>query len=407
MALDYLNIRKEFPILNEMVNGKPLVYLDNAATTQKPLTVLDSMYYAYTHFNSNIHRGVHSLSRKATEEHENARKKVASFINAASEREIIFTRGTTEAMNLLAWSLGELLPVGGTIVLSVLEHHSNIVPWQMLADRKKMKIEVIPLLQDGSVNILTLENILKQKPSLLSLAHVSNVMGIINPAKRIVELAHKYGVPVVLDGAQSVPHFKVDIQDVDADFLAFSAHKMYGPTGIGVLYGKEEWLKKMPPYQGGGEMIETVSFQGTTYNDLPFKFEAGTPDFIASVGLGAAIDFISSFYWNDMIKHEELLIQMATEGLKAIPGTKIIGDAKNKSGAVSFVIDKIHHFDLGTLLDQMGIAVRTGHHCAQPLMQYYNIEGTTRASFAIYNTPEEIEIFIKGVNRAVMLLRGN
>lgn len=399
------HIRTDFPILEEKVYNKPLIYFDNGATTQKPKQVLDKIMYGYTHLNANIHRGVHYLSQKATEAHEASRKTVAEFINASSSDEIIFTRGTTEAINLVAFSFGEAFcNEGDEIIISVLEHHSNIVPWQMLCERKKMKLRIIPINEKGELKMDVFESLLNKKTKLVSVAHVSNVLGTINPVKEIIEKAHARNIPVFLDGAQSAPHIKVDVQSLDVDFYAFSGHKIYAPTGISALYGKREWLDKIPPYQGGGEMIQTVTFEKTTYNELPFKFEAGTPDYIGSTALAEAVRYIQNIGLEHIAEYETELTQYATKRLHEIEGMRIIGTAKHKSAVVSFLVGNIHPYDIGMLLDKLGIAVRTGHHCAQPLMDELQIPGTVRASFSFYNTKEEIHTFIDALKRVVSML---
>lgn len=399
------HIRTDFPILEEKVYNKPLIYFDNGATTQKPKQVLDKIMYGYTHLNANIHRGVHYLSQKATEAHEASRKTVAEFINAGSSDEIIFTRGTTEAINLIAFSFGEAFcNEGDEIVISTLEHHSNIVPWQMLCERKKMKLRIIPINEKGELKMDVFEMLLNEKTKLVSVAHVSNVLGTVNPVEEIIEKAHAKNIPVFIDGAQSVPHIKVDVQTLDVDFYAFSGHKMYAPTGIGVLYGKREWLDKIPPYQGGGEMIQTVTFEKTTYNELPFKFEAGTPDYIGSTAFAEAINYIQNIGLEQISEYETELTKYATQRLLEIEGMRIIGTAEHKSAVVSFLVGNIHPYDIGMLLDKLGIAVRTGHHCAQPLMDELQIPGTVRASFAFYNTKEEIDTFIDALKRVVGML---
>ncbi|MCG8579373.1 MAG: cysteine desulfurase [Bacteroidales bacterium] len=397
-------IRNDFPILNEQVHGKPLVYFDNAATTHKPQVVIDAVSEVYQKYNSNIHRGVHHLSNVCTQAHENARLKVQEFINAKHSHEVIFTRGTTESINLIASSFGEtFLNEGDEILVSQLEHHSNIVPWQLLEKRKGIKLRYIPINQDGELITDNLNELINDKTKLVSIAHISNALGTINPIKQIIDLAHSKDIPVLIDGAQAIQHVNVDVQALDCDFYVFSGHKLYAPTGIGVLYGKEEWLNKLEPYHGGGEMIKTVSFEGTTFNELPFKFEAGTPDFSGSVGLGAAIDYVQSIGLDNIAKYEHELLEYATEKLSNIPNIRFFGTAKEKTSVVSFLIGDIHPFDLGTMLDKMGIAVRTGHHCAQPLMQFFNIPGTIRASFAIYNTKEEIDKLCEGIERIAQL----
>lgn len=402
---DILRIRSDFPILEEKIYGKPLVYFDNGATTQKPRQVLEAIEYAYNHLNANIHRGVHYLSQKATEAHEEARTTVAGFLGAAHREEIIFTRGTTEAINLVAFSFGEAFcREGDEIVVSVLEHHSNIVPWQMLCERKGMKLRVVPINAKGELDMEAFRSLLTDRTRLVAVAHVSNVLGTVNPVGEIIALAHEKDIRVLIDGAQAVPHIPVNVQQLDADLYVFSAHKIYGPTGIGVLYGKEELLNAMPPYQGGGEMIDKVSFDKTTYNVLPFKFEAGTPDYIGSTALAAALRYVSAIGIETIAVYEHDLTVYATAQLMKIDGMRIIGTAGEKSAVISFLIGNIHPYDLGMLLDKMGIAVRTGHHCAQPLIDSLNIPGTVRASFAFYNTREEVDVFIRALERIVPML---
>lgn len=393
-------IREYFPILSRTVYGKPLVYFDNAATTQKPRLVIDSLVDEYYSVNANVHRGVHYLSQQATELHEGSRATVRGFINARSTNEVIFTRGTTEAINLVVSSFGdEFMEEGDEVIVSVMEHHSNIVPWQLLAARKGIAIKVIPMNDKGELLLDEYEKLFSDRTKIVSVTHVSNVLGTVNPIKEMIATAHAHGVPFMVDAAQSIPHMKVDVQDLDADFLVFSGHKVYGPTGVGVLYGKEEWLDRMPPYQGGGEMIQHVSFEKTAFNELPFKFEAGTPDYIGTTGLAKALDYVTGIGMDRIAAHEHELTVYATRQLKEIPGMRIFGEAEHKSGVISFLIGDIHHFDLGTLLDRLGIAVRTGHHCAQPLMQRLGIEGTVRASFAVYNTKQEVDALIEGINK--------
>ncbi len=397
-------IRADFPILSKKVYNKDLVYLDNGATTQKPVHVVNKIEEGYYNTNSNIHRGVHFLSQEATEAHENARKRVQRFLNANKSEEIIFTRGTTEAINLVVSSFGDkYLKEGDEVILSEMEHHANIVPWQMLRERKGIVIKVVPMNDKQELDMDAYKRLFTDKTKFVSITHVSNVLGTVNPVKEIVKIAHEHQVPVLIDGAQAVPHLKVDVQDLDADFYVFSGHKIYGPTGIGVLYGKENWLNAMPPYQGGGEMISHVSFDKTTYNELPYKFEAGTPDYIGSTALAAALDYVEEIGLDNIAKHEHELLEYATQELNKIPGMKIYGNAQDKSGVISFLVGKIHHYDMGMLLDKQGIAVRTGHHCAQPLMQALGIEGTVRASFGMYNTKEEVDKLIAGVKRVAMM----
>ena len=398
--LDIQAIRADFPILSRKIYGKDLIYLDNGATTQKPRCVVEKIEEGYYNVNANIHRGVHFLSQAATEAHEEARITVQKFLNARYAREIIFTRGTTESINLIASSFTDAcMKEGDEVIVSVMEHHSNIVPWQMQAAKKGITLKVIPMNEKGELCMEEYKNLFSERTRLVSVMHVSNVLGTVNPAKEIVEIAHSHGVPVLIDGAQAVPHLKVDVQDLDAEFYVFSAHKIYGPTGIGILYGKEEWLDKLPPYQGGGEMIATVSFEKTTFNELPFKFEAGTPDYIGSTALAEALRYVNNLGIENIAAWENELLSYATEKLEAIDGMRIFGKAANKSGVISFLVGNIHHYDMGMLLDRLGIAVRTGHHCAQPLMQNLGIEGTVRASFAFYNTKEEIDILAASIVR--------
>ena len=397
---DIDTIRRDFPILDRTVYGKPLVYLDNGATTQKPRTVVDAITEEYYSVNANVHRGVHFLSQEATRLHEASRERVRTFINAASTNEIIFTRGTTEAINLLASSFGEaFLHEGDEVIVSTMEHHSNIVPWQLLEARKGIRLRVIPITDRGEICMDEYVKLFNGHTRLVSVMHVSNVLGTVNPIREMIRIAHEHDVPFAVDGAQSIPHIAVDVQDLDADFFAFSGHKVYGPTGVGVLYGKEEWLDKLPPYQGGGEMIQTVSFEKTTFNELPFKFEAGTPDYIGTTALAKALDYVSAIGMEQIEAHEHELTQYAMQRLKQIEGMRIFGEAEHKSSVISFLVGNIHHLDMGTLLDRLGIAVRTGHHCAQPLMQRLGIEGTVRASFGLYNTKEEIDILAAGIER--------
>lgn len=397
---DVTKIRKDFPILSRKVYDRPLVYLDNAATTQKPLCVLDAMREEYLNVNANVHRGVHYLSQQATDLHEQAREKVRKFINAGSVNEIVFTRGTTESLNLVVSSFcDEFMSEGDEVIVSVMEHHSNIVPWQLQAARKGISLKVIPMNDKGELLLDEYEKLFTERTKIVSVAQVSNVLGTVNPVKDIVRIAHEHGVPVMVDGAQSTPHFAVDVQDIDCDFFAFSGHKMYGPTGVGVLYGKEDWLDRMPPYQGGGEMIESVSFEKTVFEHLPFKFEAGTPDYVATHGLATAIDYINSIGIDNISRHEQELTKYAMQKMQEIDGMRIFGTADHKDAVVSFLVGDIHHLDMGTLLDRLGIAVRTGHHCAQPLMIRLGIQGTVRASFAMYNTTEEIDALVEGIKR--------
>ena len=397
---DIQKIREDFPILDREVYGKPLIYLDNGATTQKPRQVVEAITDEYYSVNANVHRGVHFLSQQATELHEASRETVRRFINARSSNEIVFTRGTTESINLLASSFADSqMKEGDEVIVSVMEHHSNIVPWQLQAARKGIVLKVIPMNDRGELLLDEYEKLFSERTKLVSFAHVSNVLGTVNPAKEMIATAHAHGVPVLIDGAQSVPHMKVDVQDLDADFFAFSGHKIYGPTGVGVLYGKEEWLDKLPPYQGGGEMIQSVSFEKTTFNELPFKFEAGTPDYIGTTALAKALDYVSAIGMENIAAHEHELTLYAMQRLKEINGMRIFGEAEHKSSVISFLVGNIHHLDKGTLLDRLGIAVRTGHHCAQPLMIRMGIEGTVRASFGLYNTKEEIDMLAAGIER--------
>ena len=397
---DIQKIREDFPILDREVYGKPLIYLDNGATTQKPRQVVEAITDEYYSVNANVHRGVHFLSQQATELHEASRETVRRFINARSSNEIVFTRGTTESINLLASSFADSqMKEGDEVIVSVMEHHSNIVPWQLQAARKGIVLKVIPMNDRGELLLDEYEKLFSERTKLVSFAHVSNVLGTVNPAKEMIATAHAHGVPVLIDGAQSVPHMKVDVQDLDADFFAFSGHKIYGPTGVGVLYGKEEWLDKLPPYQGGGEMIQSVSFEKTTFNELPFKFEAGTPDYIGTTALAKALDYVSAIGRENIAAHEHELTLYAMQRLKEINGLRIFGEAEHKSRVISFLVGNIHHLDMGTLLDRLGIAVRTGHHCAQPLMIRMGIEGTVRASFGLYNTKEEIDMLAAGIER--------
>lgn len=404
--LDINKIRAQFLVLDQQVYGKRLVYFDNAATTQKPLCVIERERDYYLHENCNIHRGVHYLSQMATEAYENARKTLAQFINARQAQEIVFTRGTTESLNLLATSLGQLLVnEGDKVVVSAMEHHSNMVPWQQMLMRSKGELLVIRMDKNGVLDLNHYEELLKQRPKIVSIAHISNTLGTVNPIKEMIAMAHKYDIPVVVDGAQSMAHQVIDVQYIDCDFYVFSGHKMYAPMGIGGLYGKMEWLEKMPPYQFGGEMVDTVSFEKTTFNKVPFKFEAGTPNVGAALGLETAVKFIQSFDRQAVEAYEDELLRYATEKLSGIEGMRFIGQAPKRNGLISFVIDGIHPYDLGTIIDKMGVAVRTGHHCAEPVMTFFGIPGTVRASFAMYNTKEEIDIFVKAVERAANMLK--
>ena len=397
---DINQIRNDFPILGRKVYDRPLVYLDNAATTQKPRPVVEAITDEYYNVNANVHRGVHYLSQQATDLHEEAREKVRRFINARSTSEIIFTRGTTESLNLVASSFcDEFMQEGDEVIVSVMEHHSNIVPWQLQAAKRGISIRVIPMTDEGELRLDEYEKLFTDKTKIVSVTHVSNVLGTVNPVDEIIRIAHEHGVPVMVDGAQSAPHFAVDVQAMDCDFFAFSGHKMYGPTGVGVLYGKEDWLDRLPPYQGGGEMIESVSFEKTVFERLPFKFEAGTPDYVATHGLAKAIDYITAIGMDNIQKHEQELTEYAMRRLAEVEGLRVFGTSARKDAVVSFLVGDIHHLDMGTLLNRLGIAVRTGHHCAQPLMLRLGIQGTVRASFALYNTKEEIDALADGVKR--------
>ena len=407
MDYDLNKIRKDFPILSRMVYDRPLVYLDNAATTQKPLCVLDKMREEYLNVNANVHRGVHWLSQQATELHEGARETVQKFINAKSVNEIVFTRGTTEGLNLIASSFCEaFMQEGDEVIVSTVEHHSNIVPWQLQQPRKGIVLKVIPMDDNGAMDLQAFEKMISQKTKIVSISHVSNVLGTINPVEEVIRIAHEHNIPVVVDGAQSTPHFKVDMQQLDCDFFVFSGHKVYGPTGIGVLYGKEAWLDKLPPYQGGGEMIEHVSFEKSTFERPPLKFEAGTPDYIATTGLATALDYVSALGMDAIQRHEEELTRYAISQLQMIEGMKLFGVPSHADvtrlhhdAVISFQLRDIHHMDMGTLLDRLGIAIRTGHHCAQPLMNRLGVLGTSRASFALYNTKEEVDALVAGIKR--------
>lgn len=402
----YINkVRADFPTLKRTVNGKPLVYFDNGATAQKPQIVIDRIQYFYEYENSNIHRGVHTLSQDATAAYENARKSIQKYINAPLEEEVIFTKGTTDGINLVANGFAKsVLKAGDEVVISTMEHHSNIVPWQMACEFSGATLKVVPMSDEGEFLLADYVEMLSDKTKIVAITHVSNTLGTINPVREIVDLAHGKGIPVLLDGAQSVPHMKVDMQELDCEFYAFSGHKMFGPTGIGVLYGKKTCLDQLPPYQGGGDMIKTVSFEKTTYNDLPHKFEAGTPNIAGGIGLGAAVEYLDKIDWAIAQQHEQDLLEYATNEIQKIEGIRIIGTAKHKAGVISFVHEKAHHYDLGTILDQLGVAIRTGHHCTEPLMHRCKVTGTARASFAFYNTKEEVDIFISALQRALKML---
>jgi cysteine desulfurase/selenocysteine lyase len=401
--MNVYEIRDQYPILNRKIEGKPLIYLDNAATSQTPRCVVETINDMYFNHKSNVHRGVHTISQEATNIMEATREKVRQFINAKSTSEIVFTRGTTEAINLVASSFGDSLYTGDEIVLTVMEHHSNIVPWQLLQRNKRLKIHVVPIDNNGDLDLNAYEDLFTENIRFVAITHVSNVLGTINPVKKMVEIAHRYGVPVLIDGAQAAPHMKIDVQDIDADFYCFSSHKMYGPAGIGVLYGKEKQLSRMVPYQGGGEMIGNVTFEKTTFAELPFKFEAGTPDFVGIAAFGAAIDYINSLGIENIASHEQLLLDAATSQLMEIEGMRIFGTSEHKEGVISFLVNDINSYDMGLLLDKLGIAVRTGHHCAQPLMKRLGVTGTVRASFALYNTLEEVTAFTQAVARVAKM----
>ena len=402
--LNIAEIRKDFPILSRTVYGKPLVYLDNAATTQKPRCVVEKIEEMYYNLNANVHRGVHFLSQEATNAHEAARVTVQKFIGAKSSSEIVFTHGTTESINLVASSFCRAFcREGDEILITAMEHHSNIVPWQLQGDIKGVKLQVVPINENGELCLDELEKKISPRTKLIAVTHISNVLGTINPIEKITEIAHKHDIPILIDAAQSIPHLPIDVQKIDCDFLVFSSHKMYGPTVIGVLYGKEKWLDALPPYQGGGEMIASVTFERTTYSEIPFKFEAGTPDFVGSAALATALDYISGIGLKNISRYEHELLEYATQRLQSVKGLHIIGNAANKSSVISFLVDGIHPYDMGMLLDKMGIAVRTGHHCAEPLMNELGIPGTVRASLAFYNTHEEIDALIKGIERIITM----
>jgi cysteine desulfurase/selenocysteine lyase len=406
VAIDIAKVRDDFPILKREVYGKPLVYLDNAATSQKPQVVIDAITEYYSTINSNVHRGVHHLSQVATDRFEEVRRKVKEFIGAAHEHEVIFTRGTTESINLVAYSFGQLLDDGDLILVSQLEHHSNFVPWQMLAERKKLRLRFIPMNEVGELDQEAFAELLNEKPRLVAFNHVSNSLGTIHPVKEMIEKAHAAGAVVVLDGAQAVAHMPINVQELNADFYAFSAHKMCGPTGLGVLYGKEKWLHAMPPFMGGGEMIKEVKTEGSSWADLPHKFEAGTPNIAEVMAMGAAIDYIKQIGWEAIDAQEQELLRYATNRLNALPGMRIFGSSKDKVSVISFLLEGIHPYDAGMVLDKLGIAVRTGHHCTQPVMDYFHIPGTVRASFAFYNTKEEVDALISGLERVIKMFRG-
>lgn len=403
--LDIQKIRADFPLLNEKVYGRELVYLDNGATTQKPQQVIDTLDDYYKHYNSNVHRGIHRLSQIATDAQEAARKYVAQFINAENDHEIIFTRGTTESINLVAYSFGKrFLNKGDEVIITTMEHHSNIVPWQIACEDRGASLKVLPINESGELVLNALENLITDKTKIIAVTWVSNTLGTVNDIEKIMGIAHKHDIPVLVDAAQAVQHIPVDVQQLDIDFLVFSGHKIYGPTGIGILYGKEKYLDEMPPYQGGGSMIKTVTFEKTTYTNLPFKFEAGTPDISGAIGLHAALEYVNALGIDNIRQYENELIQYAMEQLSVIDGLRFIGNSKQKSGALSFLVNDIHPFDMGELLDKQGIAVRTGHHCCQPIMDFYNIPGTVRASFALYNTKAEVDALKKGIEKAVVML---
>ena len=403
--MDINKIREDYPILQRQIEGRQLIYLDNAATSQTPRPVVEAIDRMYYHYKANVHRGVHTISQEATDLVEQTREKVRSFINAASIEEVIFTRGTTEGINLVASSFGQMLENGDEIIVTVMEHHSNIVPWQLIGQRKRVTLRVVPINERGAVDMQAYENLFSDHTRFVAVAHVSNVLGTVNPVKEMIEIAHRHNVPVLVDGAQAAPHVKVDVADLDCDFYAFSSHKMYGPADVGILYGKRYWLDQMPPYQGGGEMIGQVSFERTTFAELPFKFEAGTPDFVDIAAFGAAIDYIQALGIDNIAAHEHELLIAAVNGLEAIDGIRLFGTAQHKSGVVSFLVNDINSYDMGLLLDKLGIAVRTGHHCAQPLMARYGVTGMVRASFAVYNTIDEVNAFVAATRRVADMLR--
>lgn len=406
LGFDIEKVRKEFPLLSREMNGKPLVFLDSAASSQKPQVLLDSIEHYYKHLHSNVHRGVYQLSQEATNAHEHGRKQIQQFINAASDKEIIFVRGTTEGINLVASSYGrKFLKEGDEVLVSAMEHHSNIVPWQLACEQAGAHLKVIPINDKGELLVDELDELLTERTKMVAVVHVSNALGTINPVKEVIAKAHAKGIPVLVDGAQAIPHMKIDVQELDADFYVFSGHKMFGPTGIGILYGKEKWLNEMPPYHGGGEMIKTVTFEKTTYNELPFKFEAGTPDIEGSIGIGVAAEYIQQIGQVAIAQYEHELLEYATAELSRIEGIRFVGTADNKASVISFLIDGTHPYDVGTILDKLGIAVRTGHHCTQPLMDRFDIPGTVRASFAFYNNKEDIDRLVEGVKKAASMLR--
>jgi len=405
MTYTISEIRAMFPILSEQVNGKTLVYFDNGATAQKPQSVIEAERHYYLHQNANIHRGVHTLSQEATSAYEASREKIRRFLNAAHAHEIIFTSGTTQGINTIAFSFGTMLNEGDEVIISAMEHHSNIVPWQMACEYRKATLRVIPMNEKGELQMDAFVSLLNERTRIVAVSHVSNALGTINPVKEIIALAHQKNIPVLLDGAQAVQHMKVDVQELDCDFYVFSGHKLFGPTGTGILYGKEQWLNQLPPYMGGGDMIKTVTFEKTEYNELPHKFEAGTPNIAGGIALGYAVDFVEEVGIATIREREEELLHHATKALAAIDGVRIIGTAAQKTGVVSFVVDGVHPYDIGTLLDQQGIAVRTGHHCTQPIMDFFGIPGTVRASFAFYNTTEEIDRMITALNKAIKMLK--
>ena len=403
-VLDVEKVRKDFPILSRKVNGKPLVYFDNGASSQKPQSVIDATNKYYSFENANIHRGVHTLSQEATSAYEVVREKVRAFIDADKSHEIIFTKGTTDSINLVAFSFGRThINEGDEVLISAMEHHSNIVPWQMICEDKKAKLKVIPINDDGELMMNEFRKLLSKKTKIVAVTHISNSLGTVNPVKEIIAAAHEKGIPVLIDGAQAIHHTTVDVKELDCDFYAFSAHKMYGPTGVGVLYGKEELLNAIPPYQGGGDMIKTVTFEKTTYNELPHKFEAGTPNIAGGIAFGAAIDYINSLGFENISAYEHELTEYALQELNTVPGIKFIGNAKERASVISFLLDNIHPYDAGVILDKMGIAVRTGHHCTQPLMDRFRIPGTVRASFAFYNTKEEVDVLVKGLHKVIQM----